>query len=308
MNTSTIIVVGIFTILGIVGLLVLIITYLFLKEKFKATKFAVLNNLPPCDNIYCQIKILDLPIPKIQDNPNEFDRDMALFLGNLISITAYPKNGIIQVPNTLEILAELSVDSTSPTIGIICKSDNVIWIIFRGTKTLSDLTFDLTYQQKKFLFNGKQKSPNFFTKDIIVHSGFLQIYNKFRPQLLETLRYHKSKQTIIAGHSLGAAISQICTLDLQLQGMSTITYLFASPRVGNKSFVDSFKKDYPTFAIINNLDTIPTLPVSVCPNFRQSNSPYYYYNIGQEIRFSNNWKSLTNNHLMAIYMDFLSSY
>ena len=258
MNTFITIFIGFFVILGIVGLSVLIITYFFLKEKFKATKFALVNDLPPCNNAYCPTKILDLPVPIIPDNPQIFNKDMAVFLGNLISITAFPKNGIIQIPNTLEVLSELSVSSSSPTIGIVCKSDNLIWIIFRGSQTLSDFTFDLSYQQKKFLFNGKQKSTKYFDNDIIVHSGFLQIYNKFRSQLLGTLESYKSDQIIISGHSLGAAIAQICTLDLQHQGMNTITYLFASPRVGNKQFVDALKADHPIFSIINNLDAVPT--------------------------------------------------
>ena len=63
--------------------------------------------------------------------------------------------------------------------------------------------------------------------------------------------------------------------ELKQQGYSTVIYNFASPRVGNKAFCNIINSmDVKIFRIVNTADVIPTLPLSVSPNYTKGNANY----------------------------------
>ncbi len=55
------------------------------------------------------------------------------------------------------------------------------------------------------------------------------------------------------------------------------------------------------YRIVNTVDIVPTLPFGVVPNFKNYNNPWFYSDCGEIHDFTNNMKSIINNHLMANY-------
>jgi triacylglycerol lipase len=169
--------------------------------------------------------------------------------------------------------------------------DKVLFITFRGTVNLKDFIFDFLFFKKTIPYDN-QKS------DIKVHEGFLLKYKGvIRDYIQRIVKKHKSiKNIIVTGHSLGGAIATLCAIDLQYnftnKHIECIT--FASPRVGNQAFVDSFNKRISfLIRVKNDNDFIPHLPFKILGfnhvgNLKQVGKPQFLYSI--------------KNHLWINYM------
>jgi pimeloyl-ACP methyl ester carboxylesterase len=68
----------------------------------------------------------------------------------------------------------------------------------------------------------------------------------------------------ICGHSLGGAIATLLALDVasNTKFAHPVAYTYASPRVGDPSFVDTYNQLVPdTYRFANRLDIVPKLPL-----------------------------------------------
>jgi hypothetical protein len=154
---------------------------------------------------------------------------------------------------------------------------NNIFIVFRGTRESSEWLDDVQFKQVTFLSQTNLGS---------VSSGFNKIYTRSYDDLDNPLKYLKEvpadrkaslQQTIIdtldncaadaqvfiTGHSLGGALATLATLHIaaETKFQNPTLYSFASPRVGNKQFAESFiNLNLKAFRIANSEDIIPTLP------------------------------------------------
>ncbi|MCP4410484.1 MAG: lipase family protein [Gammaproteobacteria bacterium] len=111
-----------------------------------------------------------------------------------------------------------------------------------------------------------------------VESGFSDIYRNgdgtvasMQRQLFALIdKYQASIRLIseiyITGHSLGAALSQLFSLDVTLSRptIPTTNIDFASPRVGNGAFVSFYEKSSPhtTLRVQNTYDAVPRVPTT----------------------------------------------
>ena len=88
------------------------------------------------------------------------------------------------------------------------------------------------------------------------------------------------KEWIICGHSLGAALATIAAFDLQKRGIQIHSvYSYASPRVGNPDFVNSYNSIIKNhFRISNNDDVINQLPPVFIPK-----SDKCYTHVGEDM-------------------------
>ena len=220
-------------------------------------------------------------------------------------------------------------DPAESIFGIMWSSSNVIFIVFRGTNYIIEWLQDLTTYQKHFSkTNNNQKQTNLkslysinskifqtltneqLNNEILVHEGFLNIYNKFRNNLINKLNKLITPETviIISGHSLGGAIATICSLDLSLNfDNEIITYTFAAPSSGNTAYANLInnQKNINLYRIVNLADIVPSGPFSTMPNFTNNYDPNIYTHAGKIdnlIQFNENWNSLTNNHLLPVYI------
>jgi hypothetical protein len=158
---------------------------------------------------------------------------------------------------------------------------------FRGTDSIFDAIDDLDFwYQAPF-------SPYYGWSDPVpsrplVSSGFWDIYRtsipgtpgtRARPSMQTQLfnlleKYHGSiNRLIITGHSLGAALCELFTLDLALSpyhGINYINYNYACPIVGDRAFAQLYnaqrQEQNPstrTLRIQNTYDIIPCTPPSL---------------------------------------------
>ena len=288
------------------------------NKNSNAFKKIWINTLKCPPNVECPTTIEDFPVP--EQISEEYTPDVARYCADLIvriEKAANHQEQIIEPKNIQNEEILYNIDEKSP-FGVVWKynptqqeDNNILFIAFRGTIKLEEWVQDFRYSQKQFIQPTKNpdlsQQKAMFLRNIenppMIHSGFLEVYFNFSEKLLSTIKQLKPKQIIITGHSLGAAIASICALNLKILNYNCITYTFASPRVGDMNLSNFINKEKITiYNMINTLDIIPTLPPAVSPNFTDENNPHMYNDYGIPIRFSDNWKSNINNHLMAVYI------
>jgi triacylglycerol lipase len=141
-------------------------------------------------------------------------------------------------------------------LGFIIQSKHEIIIAFRGTEDIADIFKDVELVQVNFPFvphSGK------------THNGFTKVYRKLvRNGVIDTLfNLSNRKKLYIAGHSLGGALATLCALDVAVNTKfkKPILYTFGSPRVGNSTFVTSYKNIIEqSIRVANAYDMVPRFP------------------------------------------------
>lgn len=143
---------------------------------------------------------------------------------------------------------------------------------FRGTYSMLDVVEDAAFWQQDAFTPVDGGSVG----DAKVASGFWSIYTtslrsaaSMQSQLFALLdTYQASAQPVdrllLTGHSLGAALSELFTLDVALspyQHIPCLNYNFAGPRVGNPAFAALYgERASPTLRVQNTYDIVPCAP------------------------------------------------
>ena len=313
----------IFMTCGILSIIALSIFGIYIWPKKEALEYTWFNDIKCPPNDYCPYVIRDeLWTSKKDINPesNKYDANISKLCLDLISrLSNYKLKNILDrnLNKNIKLIGTFSNNPNDPTFGALWseKDENnsvTVWLAFRGTseKSAKEISDDLNYEQLSYtkISNNNPGVQNSLKVDnnVKIHGGFLDVYNQFRISLLDQLKKLKPNLIIISGHSLGSGVATICSLDLSNQfTVPILNYVFASPRVGNKEFCDLItnQKKLQMYRIINTCDIIPTLPLSVCPNFSNHKQPYFYQHCGIVISFTDNWFSLANNHELPIYIN-----
>ncbi|MEW8236715.1 MAG: lipase family protein [Candidatus Thiodiazotropha taylori] len=180
-------------------------------------------------------------------------------------------------------------EKTVETYGVVFRSRSAPWryvFAFRGTDSALDMLDDCGVEPQAFVpFGSDAPVPD----QVRVESGFNDIYTSgngsvaaMQTQLFALIdQYQRSSQKpseiYITGHSLGGALCQLFTLDLALSRpeISAENINFASPRVGNKAFVEFYaaQSHHPTLRVVNVHDAVPHLPPTEL-GFRHHSSVY----------------------------------
>jgi len=98
-----------------------------------------------------------------------------------------------------------------------------------------------------------------------VHRGFVEQYLQSREDIIDLVR-DTTGPVEVTGHSLGAALATICAVDIKeylKRDVKCIT--FASPRVGNDSFGERYRKSVSEGSrrVTCRLDTVPRVPLGI---------------------------------------------
>ncbi len=295
-------------------------------NRYKNTVYKSFYNNIHCGTKYCENPTkYDISIPTFTKS---YSKKMAQYCINLLRVV-YDNhdNHDLKSPIGLEKKLLLSYDDKSTIFGVLWSTNDTLFIIFRGTLNLEDWLSDATYQQNSYIeskestnsqisvnYRVAKKNTNgqtalsYIELPASIHKGFYTIYNKMKTPLLDKLAEldpTKTKNIVISGHSLGSSIATICAVDLYSLGYKNcVTYVFASPRVGNEKF-SNIVKNITLYSIMNNLDVVPAMPPAVSPNFGDENQPNIFNESGTIFRFSENWKSIYNNHSLQLHSDFL---
>ena len=193
-----------------------------------------------------------------------FDRDNSEFLAK-ISKLSYTREANIKAYLHDYDVTFLS-DSFTDTQCFVAADNRVVIIAFRGTTMkIKDLVTDLKIAKVKF----KHEQ----------HEGFYYSYHSVQQDILEIVERHQDKAIFITGHSLGASLANLCTVDLELtQGIEVkAMYSFGSPRVfSEESAIEINKKiKHKLHRVVNNNDVVSRVPPRM----------FDYSHIGQLVYF-----------------------
>lgn len=148
------------------------------------------------------------------------------------------------------------------------ESDTYIFA-FRGTDSDMDIYEDVHFETTDFVPTSGTIAPT-----PRVASGFYGIYDQLggsmtqsmRDQLFALLAKYKPAKLYVTGHSLGAALSQLFSLDLAIsQPTPSLNINFASPMVGTADWqvaYDNTLSPSQSIRCYNYWDYVPSLPPS----------------------------------------------
>ena len=210
-----------------------------------------------------------------------FDYDTARYCADLIArigLLYYDKNGVetLEMPPGLTNVKTLHFKDKS--IGFVAKSplSDIVWVAFRGTATESEWRHDFNFSQVDVELSTSADEQMKFTvndESLQCHEGFLEVFNDFKSELLTAVGTGGAV-VVVTGHSLGAALATLASLELSSHGHSVYTYVFGSPRVCEYIPTQNTMQGY--WRVNNTTDIIPTIPLSVMPNMKQHDQPYIY--------------------------------
>lgn len=185
-------------------------------------------------------------------------------------------------------------------IGYILGQGSVLWVVFRGTLTMSDIENDVVVRQAKFGSNG-----------VMVNKGVFDIYSSFRSKLLSFIDYLMFSTVIITGHSLGGSLATLSMYDICKKFSTTrqiIVYTYASPRVGNVRFTSELKSMRNVcYRVVNTADIFPQVPLPIAFRPWRPLKPVYYDHYGKVYSFTDNKMNYTYNHSIGTYITHLNN-
>jgi len=139
--------------------------------------------------------------------------------------------------------------------------DETIVVAIRGTDNIAGWIADADFE--KVAYNN--------VPGALVHQGFYDDWNTYGSEAMGIVKNismnlcPQCNSIIVTGHSLGAALATLASIDLQAIYNSThslVLYDYGSPRVGNQafaSFADSTLR-YNTYRVVNKRDLVTKIP------------------------------------------------
>lgn len=182
-------------------------------------------------------------------------------------------------------VAQFIKDKPTDTQVLVIDGVDRIVIAFKGTTSTKNLKTDVN----SFFSNARSLMPTMLGAEdeagdlaansnpmlrsktwhfAKVHKGFAIAYAAVAPMLLTTvkrLQEERRRPVFITGHSLGGALSTVCSLDLNLRLGLTRQEIFVStfgaPRVGNRQFATFYDSINPIhWRIVVGPDVVAKLP------------------------------------------------
>ncbi|MGO1073316.1 lipase family protein [Lysobacter sp. CA199] len=167
---------------------------------------------------------------------------------------------------------EILFTGSEEKYGLVFQSDsepgNFIFA-FRGTDSDMDAYEDVHFIPTDFVPTQGTISPT-----PRVSSGFYSIYDgvgggmaqSMRQQVFALLSRYQPSQLYVTGHSLGAALSQLFSLDVAIsQPQSALNLNFSSPMVGTDDWATAYASKIAaadSLRVYNYWDYVPSLPPS----------------------------------------------
>jgi hypothetical protein len=261
--------------------------------------------------------------------PGKFSLHFARFSADLvIRLSDYVnrKTSALTPPQGITAIGTMSTPQGKNAAWVVKTADNSqVWLVFRGTATRKEWEQDFQMQQAPFTVRmasrktselafpdmaarGMRSSEGLFGPEVMVHSGFLNIYEGMRAQVIALAASLPASTTFnIVGHSLGASQALLATLDVatQFPERNLSTYVYAPPRVGNNAFakaISTASNILSLFLIVNTSDVVPDVPLAVQPNIPKPTQPWTYTHGGTILTFTDNWGSWMHCHTMPVYI------
>lgn len=202
------------------------------------------------------------------------------------------------------------------TQAILVRDEKDLFVVFRGATNLKDYFTDINILRAAF-----PPSKKFWWFRPHVHKGFYDAYQSVREEIIDVVeRELGGRRLVVTGHSLGAAIAIICSLDLKRTiNTPIVMYNFGAPHIGNKAFLKLYNNDVPeSYRVVNDEDIVPKLLI---PGFGHVKTLVFVDNDGALTVNPNRMMQLKENlddipsffsgeaikdHLSANYLDILT--
>ena len=261
------------------------------------------------------------PLPMPHTSPTHpFNR----FASDLIMRLERSQGTLPSPPSSLTSQGTLSSQFGKSNAWIL-EGDGQLWVVFRGTATKDEWEKDFELKQapllsralstraRKIVYPAVSTAPQTragaqLPEDVMVHSGFLQIYNDLAETIHEAVSRTNHTNVCIAGHSLGGGLAQLTALDVCTAHPDKVVdvVVFGCPRVGNTRFAEEViaSPNLNTFTVFaNTCDVVPNIPLAVQPTLKTPDTPMLYTHPTptQAHNFTDNKGSWVANHSMDVY-------
>jgi len=197
--------------------------------------------------------------------------------------------------------------ATDVPIAFVATAGQTIYVVFRGTKTITEWIDDATFNQV----------PNaFVSSGGKVEAGFTKIYETIHDPIVQTVTELIAQggytTLYVTGHSLGAALATLAAPELQARTtLAPQVYTFAGPRAGDPIFALRYDGLVPaSFRIANTNDIVPTLPPVSVVYYHDGRFEVFFYEhvdvekpitFGKPITGPLDFKDIENNHSSCNY-------
>ncbi len=172
------------------------------------------------------------------------------------SLAAYQAGAISDAPGwrelNLELVGQPFEHPDKKLRGFVAQNDRHVVVSFRGT-----IATEIVNWKRNIDLAPYPTEPNAESR---VHAGFNEAFDALQSQIrtLLTPLQIGSRQVILTGHSLGAAMAVIAGFRLHDLLKSPEVFTFGQPMVGN----EMFSRIYPAslYRFVNDKDPVPLVP------------------------------------------------
>ncbi len=137
-------------------------------------------------------------------------------------------------------------------------SDKAIYVAYRGSQTIRNWITNLDLYKTNY--------TSYPECNCQVHKGFYEaeqaVIGGITKEVQRLRALYPSYAVKVTGHSLGAALAQLTSMDLEKAGYSTSVYNFGQPRTGDRTYASFATNKVPTFRVTHNQDIVPHLPLT----------------------------------------------
>ena len=143
-------------------------------------------------------------------------------------------------------------------VGYLAKA-NSIYVIFRGTSSMTNWLDDAEIIQTSY--------TTFPECDCKVHSGFYKSAVAVRDTAISSVRALLAKyphfKIYVSGHSYGAAVAQLISMELIAKNIPSNVYNYGQPRIGNAKYAEFVNTKLTTmFRLTHDKDMVPHVPLT----------------------------------------------
>jgi len=170
-------------------------------------------------------------------------------------------------------------------------TNQTIVVAFRGSHDIRNYIIDL---------ESIVLTPYKNMTGIEVGDGFYKEWNDLLPQVVpvvqDLVNENPTYDVWVTGHSLGAAVSILCAVELAEQKIANISvYNYGLPRVGNQAFSEYYNSLVPqTYRVVNGHDIVPHIPFESMGFYQVPTE--VWENPAECEYFKQNFRYFINNH------------
>lgn len=255
--------------------------------------------------------------PVLGEEDDAFDLDLATRLGALC-LQSYQMLADFQSGSSFSLPAPYTLQmqfltseafpgesfATEVPIAFVATTGDAIYVVFRGTKTISEWISDAEFAQVPY-------AP--VSGGGMTEQGFSAVYATIRSAIVaevSALAQSGSFTSLyVTGHSLGASLATLAAPDLAraTRFSAPVLYNFASPRTGDPTFASLVDALPTSWRVVNTNDEVPKLPPAVTFVLENGQQKLYFYEhidseydvtFGEPIR---DLQDLEDDHAMCNY-------